>query len=425
MKKLLLSITALVLMFAPSATAQDPVALTFLVGEGTDMALMVEALTKAFTEANPNITVNIEYRPGGADGDNLVKTRLATGEMADIFQYNSGSLLQALNPAQTLLDITEQPFMGNVVESFLPTVTQNGQVFGIPFGTAMGGGIMYNIRVYEKLGLEVPKTWDAFVANNKVIADAGITPVLGTFGDTWTSQLFVLADYYNVEQAEPGFAERYTGNEAKYADTPAALAGFAYMQQANELGWFQADYATTKYEQGLALLASGEVAHYPMLTFAVQNISATYPEAVNDIGFFAQPGASAEKNGATIWMPSGVYIPQTTEGDKREAALTFMNFLATPQAADIMNSVVPPAGPYLIKGADLPEDVPPTVQNLAAYIDSGNSYPALEFVSPIKGPNLEQLLVSVGTGQMTAAEAAANYDLDVERQAQQLGLPGW
>jgi raffinose/stachyose/melibiose transport system substrate-binding protein len=49
----------------------------------------------------------------------------------------------------------------------------------------------------------------------------------------------------------------------------------------------------------------------------------------------------------------------------------------------------------------------------------------LEFLSPIKGPNLEQLLIAVGTGQSSAEEAAEDYDFDVERQAQQLGLPGW
>ena len=45
--------------------------------------------------------------------------------------------------------------------------------------------------------------------------------------------------------------------------------------------------------------------------------------------------------------------------------------------------------------------------------------------SPVKGPNLEHLCVAVGTGQMTAEEAAVAYDEDVEKQAQQLDLPGW
>jgi raffinose/stachyose/melibiose transport system substrate-binding protein len=59
------------------------------------------------------------------------------------------------------------------------------------------------------------------------------------------------------------------------------------------------------------------------------------------------------------------------------------------------------------------------------YIDAGNSASALEFLSPVKGPSLENLCVAVGTGQMTAEEAAAAYDEDVKKQAQQLNLPGW
>ena len=66
-----------------------------------------------------------------------------------------------------------------------------------------------------------------------------------------------------------------------------------------------------------------------------------------------------------------------------------------------------------------------SIKDIAAYIDSGNSSPALEFLSPVKGPNLEQICVAVGSGQMDPATAAANYDKDVEKEAQQLNLPGW
>ncbi len=416
----------LLLALSVSATfAQDSVSLIYLVDESQNSQDMATALAEAYMAQHPNVTITVESRPGGTEGDNIVKTRLATGDMTDIFFYNSGSLLQALNPTQTLVDLSDQAFIANVQESFLPTVSQGDGIYGVPTGTGMGGGILYNKRVYEDLGLSVPMTWDDFAANNAAIAEAGIAPVLATFGDTWTAQLFVLADYYNVEQADPGFAERYTANEAKYASTPAALAGFTYLQQGFEDGWWQQDFATTRFEPGLALLANGEVAHYPMLTFALSTIAANFPDQANDIGFFAQPGASADANGATIWMPAGTYIPQTTTGAKLEAALGFLGFIASVEGVDAINAQVAPNGPYLIKESSLPDSVLPAVKDLAAYIDSGNSYPALEFLSPIKGPNLEQLCVAVATGQMTAEEAAANYDLDVERQAQQLGLAGW
>uniref|UniRef100_A0A7C4QMI7 Extracellular solute-binding protein n=1 Tax=Schlesneria paludicola TaxID=360056 RepID=A0A7C4QMI7_9PLAN len=397
--------------------------MTYLVDDGPDTARQTEALVKAFMAKYPHITITVETRPGGSDGDNIVKTRLATGEMADVFSYNSGSLFQALHPTETLVDLTNEPFIANIVDSYFPVVSADGKIYGVPTGTATGGGILYNKKVYADLGLSVPTTWAEFEANNDKIKAAGLTPVIATFGDTWTSQLFVLADYYNVEQANPTFASDYTNNKAKYATTPGAMAGFQHLQEGFEKGWYQQDFATTKFEQGLQLLAEGKGAHYPMLTFAMGIIAATYPDNVNDIGFFAVPGTDAAKNGATIWMAPGTYIPKTSQ--HIEEAKLFLGFIASAEGADAISSAVPPTGPFLIKGVTLPDTVLPAVKDTAAYIDAGKSGPALEFVSPIKGPALEQICVAVGSGQMTAEEGAANYDKDVEKQAQQLGLPNW
>ena len=121
-----------------------------------------------------------------------------------------------------------------------------------PGGTAFGGGVLYNKPVYKKLGLKVPKTWAEFMANNDAIKKAGgIDPVEPTYGDTWTSQLPVLADYANVEAAVPDFAAQYTAGKAKYATTPAALAGFQHIQQLHEGGYFNKDFASAKFNDGL------------------------------------------------------------------------------------------------------------------------------------------------------------------------------
>src|SRR5258708_19635841 len=103
----------------------------------------------------------------------------------------------------------------------------------------------------------------------------------------------------------------------------------------------------------------------------------------------------------------------------------FRSCSAPTAGVDAIKAVVPPQGPYLIKGTKLPDNVLPGVKDIGAYIDAGNTSPALEFLSPIKGPSLEQICIAAGSGQMDAATAAANYDKDVQKQAQQLGLPGW
>ena len=401
----------------------EEVTLSLLVDDTETTVLLTNGLTEAYTALHPNITFDIEQRPGGADGDNIVKTRLSTGEMSDVFFYNSGSLLQALNPEESMVEITGDPMLDDVVDAFIPTVTQNDKVFGVPFGTGIGGGVLYNRAIFEENGLEVPVTWEEFEANNDALKEAGVTPVGASFGTTWTSQLFVLADYHNVAQAEPNFAEEYTANQAKYATTPAALTSFERLQEASDKDWWNEDYGSATFEDAQAMLLDGEIAQYPMLTFALSSMAALDPEKVKDIGFFAQPGPDAETNGMTLWMPTGAYIAATT--DHVDEAKEFLAFIASVEGTEAMTAAAAPGGPYLIDGASLPDDALPAVKDVEAYIDSGKVTPALEFLSPIKGPQLEHLTVEVGSGLRTAADAAALYDEDVEKQAQQLGLEGW
>jgi raffinose/stachyose/melibiose transport system substrate-binding protein len=396
--------------------------LSLLVDNGPSTIKAAEAVAAAFEKANPGVEVKYQTRPGGTEGDNLVKTKLSTGDMEDVFWYNSGSLLQALNPSQTLVDLTNESAIQQVDETFLPAVTQGGKVYGVPQGTSFGGGILYNRDVYSKLGLQVPKTWAEFAANNDKIKAAGgdVTPVLETFGDTWTSQLFVLGDYYNVQTANPTFAKDYTENKVKYATDPAAVKGFEKLAEVKAKGWVNSSYGSAKQTQGMKLLGQGKAAHYPMLSASVADLSKADQQK---IGFFGIPGDDAATAGATVWLPGAGYAPKA--GKNVELAKKFLAFMASPEGTQVYSSVVVPTGPYMVKGATLPADAPPVAADLKAYIDAKKVAPALEFLSPVKGPSLEQITVAVGTGQTPPKQGAAQYDQDVIKQAKQLGLPGW
>ena len=411
---------------APSEAAA-PVKLTYFVDDNNVTAARLKGLIDAYTALHPNVTIEIETHPGGSDGDNLVKTRLATGDMPDMFYYNSGSLLQALNPSDTLVDLKDEPFIANLQESYLPTVSANGGIFGVPTEGTLGGGILYNKKIYSDLGLQVPKTWAEFAANNdKIKQDGKAAAVCATYGDTWTSQLFVLADYYNVEKADPGFAEKYTANKAHYADTPGGpgRASSTSRRPSTRAGTRRTS-ARTSSTRARSSWPTAKCAHYPMLTFAVGTMAENFPDTIDDIGFFGQPGDDAATNGATIWMPAATYIPKTTTGAQLDAAKAFVNFIGSVEGTEAMSAGVAPSGPYVIKGSTLPDNVPAAIKDIQPYIDGGNNLPALEFLSPVKGPSLEQITVAMGSGLTDPEEAAKQYDQDVAKQAKQLGLPGW
>ena len=406
------------------SSSSGPVTISLLAG-GNDPAATKFAtdLAAAFHKANPTITVKVETRPGGTDGDNLVKSRLATGSMNDVFLYNTGSLFQALHPDQTLQPLTDQPWVKGLTNDFKKTVSTSQALYGAPNGSTFDGGIMYNKKVYAKLGLSVPTTWAQFISNSKKIKAAGIIPVLASYGDTWTSQLFVLADFANVSAQVPGWAAKYTAGQEKYVNPPA-LAGFTHTEQVFDLGLMNKDYASLTNVNALKELATGQAAQYPMITVVIPNVEQSNPSQVNDIGYFAMPPDSGTPH-ATVWEAGGAYIPKSTTGAKLAAAEKLVAFINSPTGCDLQNTASLPSGPYAISTCTVPSNAPALVADEAKYQAAGTTGLALEFISPIKGPNLEKILVQVGSGITKAAAGAALYDNDVKAEAQQLALPGW
>ena len=67
-----------------------------------------------------------------ADGDNLIKTRLSTGDMNDVFMYNSGSLFQAIDPAKNLVAADEQPWVDDLDAAFQTVVKAGNDIYGAP-----------------------------------------------------------------------------------------------------------------------------------------------------------------------------------------------------------------------------------------------------------------------------------------------------
>ena len=209
-----------------------------------------EQLAKDFTAKNPDITVKVETRPRRRRGRQPRQDPAVHRRHADVFMYNSGSLFQALNPTKNLVPLDDEPWVGDLDETLQDDRDRRRQGLRRAVRAASSAAASSTTRPStSKLGLEVPKTWAEFMANNAKIKAAGIAPVIQTYEDTWTSQLFVLGDFHNVAAAEPDFAEKYTNNQAKYATTPAAIKGFEHLQEVHDAGYLNEDFASAKFER--------------------------------------------------------------------------------------------------------------------------------------------------------------------------------
>ena len=86
------------------------------------------------------------------------------------------------------------------------------------------------------------------MANNAKIKKAGLIPVISTYKDSWTAQLLVLSDEFNVQAISPNFPAMFTANKASIAKTPAAMAGFKHSEEVYKAGYQNKDFAIADLE---------------------------------------------------------------------------------------------------------------------------------------------------------------------------------
>ena len=97
--------------------------------------------------------------------------------------------MQVAAARQAEQQLTQTQLIEKIDETFRSVVSDDKGIYGVPALTSQGGAVLYYKPDYEELGLEVPKTWDEFIANCDALEAAGKTSMIGTFGDTYRKKM--------------------------------------------------------------------------------------------------------------------------------------------------------------------------------------------------------------------------------------------
>lgn len=368
--------------------------------------------------------LGIQLEPEYVSGDEIKKDiilgKLAAGEMTDLCEYNSGSLLKGLYPEEYFMDLSEESFVENLAPVFRDAVMIDGAVYGVPSSYSCGVGIvLYNTRLYEKYGLSVPETWDEFIKNCEVLKEKGFYGVAGGFLQSWSSQVCFLADYYNVQQKIPDFAERFTAGKIRFSEDEAALRSWEKCQDL--AAFYNSNMFSSSIKKACDMFMNGSCGHYIILSSeSLEYIAEKYPYGAKEIRAFAIPADEAGNAGVTLWPASAVYINKNSEN--KENALKVLQMLMNAEFIEDCLDVIPPIGPLAVNNVEFTEDTLQAVKDIQKYIDNGKYCTALEFQTDFKGENCEYYTGLVAAGKMSAKEGALAYDQSCEKSALLLGL---
>ncbi len=163
----------------------------------------VRAMTEAFTKANPDIKVNLEFVPYEGLHDKTVLAQGA-GNAYDVV------LFDVIWPAEfaannVLVDVTSKitdEMKAGVLPGAWTTVKYDEKFYGMPW-ILDTKYLFYNKEILEKAGIaNPPKTWEELAADAKIIKDKGI--LASPIAWSWAQAEAAICDYTTLVSAFGG-----------------------------------------------------------------------------------------------------------------------------------------------------------------------------------------------------------------------------
>ena len=221
--------------------------------------------------------------------------------------------------------------LNDSLASAASSMTIDGKQWGVPY-TYYQWGIYYNKDVYKTAGVEVPKTWDEFIANCAVFQAAGIDCLTTGSKALWpTAGIF---DYLNLRTNGYEFHMQLTSGEISWTDDRVKAV---FAEWAKVVPYTTANHAAIDWQDAAALLVQGKAANYVMGNFAV----ATFKDGgmTNDsLGFMPFPEITPGLKRAEEAPTDTIHIPA---GAKNVAdAKKFLAFVASAEVQTKLNEAL-------------------------------------------------------------------------------------
>lgn len=314
--------------FAPSAYSQDE-KITLLYWDtydesNADKAAIVETIIARFEADHPNVDIVREVQ----SFDNmkpLINTALASGTGPDIVLYATGAgFMGPLVDAELLLPLDDYVEQYGWRDRIYPwtweSATFNDHVYAIGHELEMIG-VYYNKDIFAELGLEVPTTYDEFLAACEAAKGAGYIPLAFANQPGWPAY-HMFSSFTNVLEGKEGMDALFAG-ERSWTDEAVVQAIQMAFVDLNEAGYFIPSPNAISYEEGNILFYTGQAAMHHTGMWLYGDIVAN---SEFEVGFFALPAIGDHPALPPGGMGSGVMISSATEHPDEAAAFMDLFF---------------------------------------------------------------------------------------------------
>ena len=325
--------------------------------EGTDKKTY-EIAIKQF-EANTKSGYKIENIPTQNDKykEKLV-IAMSSGECPDMYtSWSGGPMNEYIDSgyAQPLDDLYEKyNLKDRFIDGALAQASYNGKIYAVPVSNIAVAGVYYNKTIFEKFGLEVPKTVSELEKVCDTLLENGITPFALANGSKWTGSM-----YFQLLAARKGGLEPFqkaAAGKGSFEDECFKYAGDK-IQEWVKKGYFPDGFNSMSEDDGqaAALFYQEKAAMYLIGSWKTANFKTDTEDAGSDlydrIGWFSFPAIDGSNADPSIMCGTlgDQFISFNCTGEKLDAAFEMATYLSSEETVKLMidEGRIPP-----VKGID-------------------------------------------------------------------------
>ena len=288
-----------------------------------------QAIIDKFNAENPDIVIEMNTVP---DAPTVLTSRISSGDIPVIFSDFPTQVAFRQKVANGYIqDLTGQAFLDNVEASSLELAKQeDGGYYALSYSRSFMG-VYYNRDIFEENNLEIPATWDEFIAVCDTLKAAGITPMglhgkdPGRVGHTFQCTLNAWAPN-GVEIIEKAVAgeTKIEGNEEFINAFEKMKTLFSY---ANDDALALSDIQC--YEN----FANGQYAMCITGSYARGTIESLNADL--NIGIFPMPNDTVETTKCVAGIDAAICVSAKATDEEKAAAYRFLEYLAQPENAQL------------------------------------------------------------------------------------------
>lgn len=314
-----------------------------------------------FEAENPGIRIEQNHV---SDSNKVLMSRMASNDVPPLLTHwpnNVNYITAALEGF--FVDLTNDPVTDGILPDILESIKlEDGRNYAAPISVNTQG-IFYNKALFTEHGLEIPKTWDEFIALCRTIDGMGKTALMFPDKTAWTlAQQFRMSialdmdGYELIDRVQADEADvRNSAEMRKVAEKLIALRDFA---QDDPLG--------TSYEQAIFEFANGNAFMFWQGIWAIPSIEKANPDL--EYSMFALPALDGSETRVEYGVDLALVIGDKDAGDVA-AAKEFIAFVATPEIGQFYADR--DGSPSALKGVEFNSEIS---RPLVEYVQEGKAF---------------------------------------------------